>query len=379
MRFGLPNAPASFYGYINKILAEKLDIFIIVYLDNILIYNEDPGQPHVEAVRWVLEHLRKHGLFANLKKCRFHQDEVRFLGFVVSAYGIRNEEERIKAVKTWPEPKSVRDMRVFLDFANFYGRFIKNFSRIATPLTSMLRTTSELSDARSLRIKANDNNYNQKVGGGGGGAGAAGRKVKNLSESEKSKISAKSKKSAKAKKPNTDFAKSKANEAFGTDFLTCEARAVFIRLQKAFTEVPILHHSDPEPHIWIETNASGYAIGGVLSQLTSDLSYSNHVISENPNPDPKFFKSEIGQWHPVAFFSRKMILAETRYETHDQELLAIVEAFKTWRHYLKDCKYEDFVLTDHNNLRRFMGTKSLSSRQVRWAQKLSRYHFRIDY
>ena len=74
-----------------------------------------------------------------------------------------------------------------------------------------------------------------------------------------------------------------------------------------------------------------------------------------------------------------MIPAETRYETHDQELLAIVEAFKTWRHYLEGCRYEVLVLTDHNNLRRFMDTKSLSSRQVQWAQKLLRYQFRIDY
>ena len=74
-----------------------------------------------------------------------------------------------------------------------------------------------------------------------------------------------------------------------------------------------------------------------------------------------------------------MISAETRYETHNGELLAIVEAFKMWRHYLEGCKHEVLVLTDHNNLRRFMDTKSLSSRQVRWAQELSRYHFRIDY
>ena len=74
-----------------------------------------------------------------------------------------------------------------------------------------------------------------------------------------------------------------------------------------------------------------------------------------------------------------MIPAETRYETHNGELLAIVEAFKTWRHYLEGSQHEVLVLTDHNNLRRFMETKSLSSRQVRWAQELSRYHFRIDY
>ncbi len=130
----------------------------------------------------------------------------------------------------------------------------------------------------------------------------------------------------------------------------------------------------------IETDALEYAIGGVLSQMTSDHSdqlSSDYVTHKNLNLIS--FKSEISQWHPVAFFSRKIIPAETRYETHDQELLAIVEAFKTWRYYLEGCKYEVFVLTDHNNLRRFMNTKSLSSCQVCWAQELSQYHFQIDY
>ncbi len=74
-----------------------------------------------------------------------------------------------------------------------------------------------------------------------------------------------------------------------------------------------------------------------------------------------------------------MIPVETRYKTHDGELLAIVEVFKIWRYYLEGCKHEVLVLTDHNNLQRFMDTKSLSSRQVWWAQELSRYYFRIDY
>ena len=72
MPFGLTNAPTSFQGYINKILAEKLDIFVIVYLDDILIYTDDDGDGYVSAVRWVLEQLRKFSLFANLKKCQFH-------------------------------------------------------------------------------------------------------------------------------------------------------------------------------------------------------------------------------------------------------------------------------------------------------------------
>ncbi len=146
MPFGLSNAPASFQGYINKILTRKLDILVIVYLDDILIYTEDPGQPNTDVVRWVLEQLRKHGFFANLKKCRFHQEEVWFLGFVVSSQGIKMEEERIGAVKAWEEPRSIRDIQVFLGFANFYRRFIKGLSKIAAPLTSKLKTTAASSE-----------------------------------------------------------------------------------------------------------------------------------------------------------------------------------------------------------------------------------------
>ena len=99
MPFGLTNTPASFQWYINKIFAEKLDIFIIVYLDNILIYTDDNGDRYVSAVRWVLEQLRKFFLFANLKKCQFYQEEVWIFGYVVSSKSIRIKDEKIKAVK----------------------------------------------------------------------------------------------------------------------------------------------------------------------------------------------------------------------------------------------------------------------------------------
>ena len=206
----------------------KLDVFVIAYLDDILIYTEDPGQAHVEAVRWVLENLRKHGLFANLKKCRFHQDEVRFLGYVVSTQGVRMEDERIEAVKSWPEPKSVRDIQVFIGFANFYRRFIQGFSKIAAPLTSMLKTNSAANTQPQRSMVVDDEGV---IGDG------------RLNE-----------KSSKSKNP-----------AFLTD-----ARQAFARLRQAFTEAPILSQFDPERHIRIETDASSYAIGGVLSQLTSD-------------------------------------------------------------------------------------------------------------
>ena len=141
MPFGLSNAPATFQGYVNKILAEKLDIFVIVYLDDILIYIKDLGQPHVEAVRWVLDQFRKYLLFANLKKCHFHQDKICFLGYVMSSKDISMEAKKIEMVREWLEPKSIWDIQVFLGFANFYRQFIQGFSKIAAPLTSMLKTT----------------------------------------------------------------------------------------------------------------------------------------------------------------------------------------------------------------------------------------------
>ena len=124
MPFGLFNAPATFQGYVNKILAEKLDIFVIVYLDDILINSRDPGQSHVEAVRQVLDQLWKYSLFPNLKKCRFYQDEICFLGYIVSSKRINMEAKQIDIVIKWPELKSVRDIQVFLGFANFYRQFI---------------------------------------------------------------------------------------------------------------------------------------------------------------------------------------------------------------------------------------------------------------
>ena len=294
MPFGLFNAPGIFQGYVNKILAEKLNIFVFVYLDDILIYIKDPGQPHVEAVRWVLNHLRKHSLFANLKKCRFYQDEVCFLGYVVLSKGISMEVERIEVVKDWPEPKSVCDIQVFRGFANFYWRFIHGFSRIAAPLISMLKTTglpnepapnknngsrsaSSSYNNRRPAFGRNDDNgevdrfcgdsveYTKKSGKSKDQNSAKSQK---LEKSRKlSKLgNSKGKNLAKSKKPSKSGNSSHFDtKKAGLSFLTPKAKAAFNRLRLAFTEALILWHFGLECHIRIETDILRYAIDSVLS------------------------------------------------------------------------------------------------------------------
>ena len=98
MLFGLINTPARFQDYINKILAKKLNIFIIVYLDDIFIYIENKGKKHIKPLWWIFDQLWKHLLYDKFKKCQFHQDEVRFLSYIVFHQNIRVKKEQIKAI-----------------------------------------------------------------------------------------------------------------------------------------------------------------------------------------------------------------------------------------------------------------------------------------
>lgn len=110
MLFSFFNASASFQSYINKIFAEKLNICVIVYFDDILIYTKNPSQLHIEVLHWILGQLRKQNHFANFKKSYFYQTEVQFLGFVNLAKKMSIKKEKIEAVKTYLEPQLLRDI-----------------------------------------------------------------------------------------------------------------------------------------------------------------------------------------------------------------------------------------------------------------------------
>ena len=119
MPFGLSNAPAAFQRFMNDIFADMLDVCVVVYLDDILIYSDDETS-HREHVREVLRRLRANGLYASGKKCFFHRDKVEFLGFILSPEGLTMDEAKVKVLQNWPEPHKVKDIQSFLGFANFY-------------------------------------------------------------------------------------------------------------------------------------------------------------------------------------------------------------------------------------------------------------------
>ena len=136
MPFGLTNAPAVFQCLVNDILRDMLGRFVFVYLDDILIFSKDPTE-HVQHVRQVLQRLLENRLYAKAEKCEFHAATVSFLGYVVSHGQVKMDSTKVQAVQEWPRPESRKQLQRFLGFANFYRRFIRNYSRVAEPLTSL--------------------------------------------------------------------------------------------------------------------------------------------------------------------------------------------------------------------------------------------------
>jgi hypothetical protein len=225
----------------------------------------------------------KADLQANLEKCQFHVTTVEFLGYVISPTGISMDPAKVKAITSWPVPASVRDIQVFLGFANFYRRFIKNFSRIVSPITSLL-------------------------------------------------------------KKDTPF-------VWGPP-----TQSAFEELLKAFSSEPVLSHFDPAKPCFLEPDTSKSALGAVCSQPDAD-----------------------GILRPLAFYSRSLTPPERNYHVHDTELLAAVEGLEQYRHYFAYSDFPATILTDHRNLEYFSEKRSLSERQVRYSERLSKFNVRVVY
>ena len=282
MPFGLTNAPAAFQRFVNTIFADMLNVCVVVYLDDILIYSEDM-ESHQQHVWEVLHRLWLHHLFAKPEKCEFHLDSVEYLGYHLSPEGLMMSPDKIQTISDWPEPCKVKDIQSFLGFTNFYRWFIFNYSDIVVPLT---------------RLTHKDTPWN-------------------FSE---------------------------------------ECLRSFNALKHAFTTVPILTHFILDTPITVETDASDYAVASILSITCTD-----------------------GELCLVAFYSRTLTAPELNYDMHDKELLAIFEAFKSWRHYLEGSASPIDVVTDHKNLEYFSTSKVLTRRQARWSEFLSQFNLVIRF
>ncbi|MBW0486532.1 hypothetical protein O181_026247 [Austropuccinia psidii MF-1] len=233
MPFGLTNAPSSFQNLVNDIFADFLDIFVVVDLDDIMVFSSFEDE-HVKHAASFLQRLRDNNLFTKASKCVFHASSVEYLGHAFLSDGLKIDSSTAQKILNWPQPKNIKALQSFLGFANFYQRFIKNYSKKFTALTSLLKKHSPFI-------------FNE------------------------------------------------------------EALSRFQILKEAFTTAPILSHFNPSLPNIVETDASDYALGSLLSQV-----------------------KDSGK-HPIAFDCHKLLPAQLNYEIHDKELLGIVWALKRWR------------------------------------------------
>jgi ribonuclease HI len=142
MPFGLTNAPAAFMDLMNRVCRPYLDKFVIVFIDDILVYSRSK-QDHERHLLTILQVLRDEQLYAKFSKCEFWLRQVQFLGHVVNAQGIQVDPTKIEAIKKWEAPRTPTEVRSFLGLAGYYRRFIGNFSKIALPLTQLTQKTRD--------------------------------------------------------------------------------------------------------------------------------------------------------------------------------------------------------------------------------------------
>jgi hypothetical protein len=138
LSFGLTNAPAHFTYLMNSVFMPELDKFVVVFIDDILIYSKNKDE-HAEHLRIVLTRLREHQLYAKFRKCAFWLEEIQFLGHVLPAKGIAVNPSKVKDILELKSPTTVHQVRSFLRLAGYYHRFIPDFSKIVKPITELLK------------------------------------------------------------------------------------------------------------------------------------------------------------------------------------------------------------------------------------------------
>ena len=291
MPFGLCNAPATFQALMNRILREYIAKFVIVYLDDILIYSNDLPE-HLRHLTNVFETLEKHSLYVKPSKCQFLMKELEFCGHTIGNGQIRPLTTKVGIILQWPVPTNVHELRQFLGLASYYRRYIQGFARTCVPLFLLLQEA----DAEERKRK---------------------------------------------------FRKIEWNAA---------AENAFQSLKQALTNAPVLMQPDTTRPFFIETDASEWAIGGVLLQEDYDSK----------------------RLRPVAYEGRKLTPAEINYPIHEKELLAIKYALNTWRVYIEN-DYPITIFTDHESLKYLQTMRNPTKRLARWIADFSEYNLKICY
>ncbi|QRW22121.1 Retrotransposable element Tf2 protein [Rhizoctonia solani] len=282
MPFGLTNAPAAFQHFMNDLFRDLINVTVVIYLDDILIFLEKPEE-HPAHVKEVLSRLMANQLFCKLSKCHFHMTTVDYLGIVISPAGFSMDQKKIEAVTSWPQPKTVKQVQAFLGFVNYLRRFIPNFSLVVRPLHNLT-------------------------------------------------------------KKETPWSWDEPEEV------------AFQELKALVTRSPVLIHSNPELPYYLETDASGVAMGAILSQQGED-----------------------NRLHPIAYMSKSFLGAKSNYDMHDKELLAIIKALEEWQIFLEATDKPIQVFTDHRNLEYWMQAQTFNQRHARWRIFLSDFNFEIHY
>ncbi|GBG75832.1 hypothetical protein CBR_g21076 [Chara braunii] len=172
MPFGLRNAPGTFQHAMNKIFHDYLDKFVVVYLDDILIFSKSVEE-HAQHVETILSLLRQHKYKVNLEKCEFGRTKILYLGHEVSAEGIRPEDAKVASIRDWPRPQTVTEVRSFLGMCGYYRNFVKNYSTVASPLTNLTRLDtpwdwSDECEAAFKRLKHALMNHEALIAGSAG-------------------------------------------------------------------------------------------------------------------------------------------------------------------------------------------------------------------
>ena len=275
MPFGLTNAPATFQRLMDTVLKGLQWQRCLVYLDDIIVFGKDFGET-LANLTMVMERLKAAGLKLKASKCQWFKRSVKYLGHVVSARGIECDPDKIQAVKDWPVPRSVTQVRQFLGFAAYYRKFISHFSETAQPLTNLTK--------KSVRFYWDE-----------------------------------------------------------------ECQYAFETLKQLLVTAPVLAYPTDEGDYVLDTDASNYAMGAVLSQVQN------------------------GEERVIAYASQTLSHKQQNYCTTKKELLAVVTFVEHFRYYLYGRPFT--IRTDHASLRWLRNFKTADGMLARWLTKLERYNY----